>query len=148
MFDIDDKKKIGLLIDEANEAAKFSYAPYSNFHVGAAVIGSDGRIFRGCNVENSSYPATNCAERTAIFTGIANGMNEFEAIAIVGGIKVPESLENGSYEEYCYPCGVCRQVMLEFCNPEKFFVILSKDKDDYKVHTLAELLPHGFKLNF
>jgi cytidine deaminase len=92
----------------------------------------------GCNVENSSYSATNCAERTAVFNAIAEGQREFEAIAIVGG------KEDASEMELCAPCGVCRQVLREFCNPQTFEVILAKSTDDYKVYTLEELLPMSF----
>lgn len=139
MFDVSDCENISVLIDEAFEAVKNSYAPYSDFHVGAAVVGSDGIIFRGCNVENSSYSATNCAERTAVFSGVANGIVKFDAIAIVGGYKDSEP-------EYCYPCGVCRQVLWEFCKPDEFVIIVAKSRTDYKCMTLDELLPHGFEL--
>lgn len=126
------------LIEMALEARMLAYAPYSNFKVGAALLGKSGVVYKGCNVENASYSATNCAERTAIFSAVAEGQKEFEAIAIVGGKEDAEELE------FCAPCGVCRQVMREFCVPEKFQIILAKNKTDYKVFTLEELLPMSF----
>lgn len=126
------------LVELALEARTLAYAPYSKFKVGAALLGSNGVVYKGCNVENASYPATNCAERTAIFGAVAEGQTEFEAIAIVGG------KEDASELEFCAPCGVCRQVMREFCNPEHFEIILAKSKSDYKVFTLEELLPMSF----
>lgn len=126
------------LVELALEARTLAYAPYSKFKVGAALLGSNGVVYKGCNVENASYPATNCAERTAIFGAVAEGQTEFDAIAIVGGKE--DALEL----EFCAPCGVCRQVMREFCNPEHFEIILAKSKSDYKVFTLEELLPMSF----
>ena len=126
------------LVELALEARTLAYAPYSKFKVGAALLGSNGVVYKGCNVENASYPATNCAERTAIFGAVAEGQTEFDAIAIVGG------KEDVSELEFCAPCGVCRQVMREFCNPEHFEIILAKSKSDYKVFTLEELLPMSF----
>lgn len=126
------------LIEMALEARMLAYAPYSNFKVGAALLGKNGVVYKGCNVENASYPATNCAERTAFFSAVAEGQKEFEAIAIVGGHESAEELE------LCAPCGICRQVMREFCVPESFEIILAKNKTDYKVLTLAELLPMSF----
>lgn len=126
------------LIEMAMDARRLAYAPYSKFKVGAALLGSNGIIYMGCNVENSSYSATNCAERTAIFSAVAEGQKEFEAIAIVGGN------ENASELEFCAPCGVCRQVMREFCNPKEFEIILARNTNDYKVFTLEELLPMSF----
>ena len=126
------------LVEMALEARKIAYAPYSKFKVGAALLGTNGIVYMGCNVENASYSATNCAERTAIFSAVAEGQREFEAIAIVGGN------EDASELEFCAPCGVCRQVLREFCNPERFEVILARSADDYKVFTLEELLPMSF----
>ena len=126
------------LINAALEARTRAYAPYSHFAVGAAVLTKDGQVYTGCNIENASYGATNCAERTAIFGAVAEGQTEFDAIAIVGG------KEDASELEFCAPCGVCRQVMREFCNPERFEIILAKSKSDYKVFTLEELLPMSF----
>lgn len=126
------------LIKEAFSARKFAYAPYSGFCVGAALLGESGRIYRGCNVENSSYSATNCAERTAFFQAVAQGERTFEAIAIVGGVW-------GADTAYCPPCGICRQVMAEFCGPD-FPVILAEDLKTWKTYTLGQLLPEHFSL--
>ncbi len=126
------------LVEMALEARMLSYAPYSKFKVGAALLGSNGVVYMGCNVENASYSATNCAERTAIFSAVSEGQREFEAIAIVGGPADASELE------FCAPCGVCRQVIREFCNPETFEVILARSVNDYKVFTLEELLPMSF----
>lgn len=126
------------LVEMALEARMLSYAPYSKFKVGAALLGSNGVVYMGCNVENASYSATNCAERTAIFSAVSEGQREFEAIAIVGGPADASELE------VCAPCGVCRQVIREFCNPETFEVILARSVNDYKVFTLEELLPMSF----
>ena len=126
------------LIELALEARDAAYAPYSNFKVGAALLGKNGVIYKGCNVENASYPATNCAERTAIFSAVAQGQKEFDAIAIVGGKVDAKELD------LCAPCGICRQVMREFTTPDKFEVILAKNTSDYKVLTLEELLPLSF----
>jgi len=131
---------IQLLIKNAFEAQEMSYAPYSNFNVGAALLGKNGKIYQGCNIENASYTPTNCAERTAFFKAVSEGQKEFDAIAIVGG-KVGEA------GEYCSPCGVCRQVMMEFCKPKEFKIYLAKDRnnlDDYIEYTLEEILPLGF----
>lgn len=126
------------LVEMALDARRLAYAPYSKFKVGAALLGSNGVIYMGCNVENSSYSATNCAERTAFFSAVAEGQTEFEAIAIVGGHEEDSELD------LCAPCGVCRQVMREFCNPETFEVILARNVNDYEVFTLEELLPFSF----
>lgn len=126
------------LIEMAIEARKLAYTPYSKFKVGAALLGKNGVVYKGCNVENASYPATNCAERTAFFSAVSEGIKEFEAIAIVGGNEAASELE------FCAPCGVCRQVMREFCNPKSFEVILARNLQDYKVYTLEELLPMSF----
>lgn len=126
------------LIALAKEAAKNAYVPYSGFTVGAALLTKEGKVFTGCNIENSAFGPTNCAERTAFFKAISEGEREFLKIAIVGG-------KNGVFSDYCTPCGVCRQVMSEFCG-EDFSVILGKDSEEYKVFTLGELLPHSFEL--
>lgn len=126
------------LIEMAMDARRLAYAPYSKFKVGAALLGSNGIVYMGCNVENSSYSATNCAERTAIFSAVAEGQKEFEAIAIVGGN------EDASELEFCAPCGVCRQVLREFCDPMEFEVILARNTEEYEVFTLEELLPLSF----
>ena len=131
---------IKLLIEKAQEAQKMAYTPYSNFKVGAALLTKSGKIIKGCNIESASYSPTNCAERTAFFTAVASGETEFEAIAIVGGY-----LDKPDYKaDFCYPCGVCRQVMMEFCSPPQFQVIMAKSKDEYTIRTLEEILPFGF----
>jgi len=125
------------LVKLAIDARKFSYSPYSNFMVGAALLTKAGKIYTGCNIENAAYSPSNCAERTAFFKALSEGEKEFEAIAIVGGQK-------GKGLEICAPCGVCRQVMMEFCDYETFEIILGKSEDDYLKYTLKELLPLGF----
>ncbi len=126
------------LIRKALEVRQKAYAPYSGFMVGAALLCKDGRIFTGCNIENASYGATNCAERTAFFKAVSEGYREFTAIAIAGGDREAQSLE------YCAPCGICRQVMSEFCDSDAFLVILPRSEEDYKSYTLGQLLPLGF----
>lgn len=126
------------LIEKALEARQQAYIPYSGFGVGAALLASSGKVYTGCNIENAAYSPTNCAERTAFFKAVSEGEREFEAIAIVGGKKDAVELE------LCPPCGVCRQVMMEFCKPAEFQIILGKSKDEYKIYTLLELLPLGF----
>ncbi len=125
------------LIDTAIEQLKFSYTPYSNFKVGAALLTKSGKIYTGCNIENASYTPTNCAERTAFFKAVSEGVRDFQAICIVGG-------KNGKLTEYTAPGGVCRQVMMEFCNPKTFQIILAVDKERYEIYTLEELMPLGF----
>ena len=125
------------LIDTAIEQLKFSYTPYSNFKVGAALLAKNGEIFTGCNIENASYTPTNCAERTAFFKAVSEGVREFRAICIVRG-------KDGKLTEYTAPCGVCRQVMMEFCDPKTFQIILAVDKERYEIYTLEELMPLGF----
>ena len=125
------------LIDSAREALKNSYSPYSEFKVGAALLCSDGSVYSGCNIENSSYSATVCAERTAFFKAISEGKRVFSAIAIVGG-------KNGDYSSPCIPCGVCLQVMSEFCGDG--FKILLQNGGGINELTLKELLPNSFKL--
>lgn len=125
------------LIDTAIEQLKFSYTPYSNFKVGAALLTKSGKIYTGCNIENASYTPTNCAERTTFFKAVSEGVRDFQAICIVGG-------KDGKLTEYTAPCGVCRQVMMEFCNPKTFQIILAVDKERYEIYTLEELMPLGF----
>lgn len=125
------------LIQAALNAQKNSYAPYSKFNVGAAVLCASGKIYTGTNVENASYPAGLCAERTAIFHAIAEGEKQICAVAIVGGLNFTAS-------DYCAPCGMCRQVMREFANPENLLVIMAKSPTDYVEKTLEELLPMSF----
>ena len=133
-----EKILIEKLIKKAIEMLNFSYAPYSNFHVGAALLTSKGKIYTGCNIENAAYGPSNCAERTAIFKAVSEGKKEFEAIAIVGG-------KNGKIENFCPPCGVCRQVLAEFCKKD-FEIVLAKSTNEYKIMTLEQLLPESFSL--
>ncbi len=126
------------LIKEALEARKMAYTPYSHFNVGAALLTKDGRVYRGCNIENASYTPSNCAERTAFFKAVSDGIMDFSSIAIVGGPAKAGSLS------ICSPCGVCRQVMMEFCDPKTFKIILGTDESDFKVYTLEQMLPLGF----
>lgn len=132
-----DPVKIQEMIRFAKDQLKCSYAPYSNFLVGAALLAKDGRLFGGCNVENASYGATNCAERTAFFKAVSEGVKDFEAICIMGGPK-------GVITEFTPPCGICRQIMSEFCDPKDFSIILAKDEDEYRLFRLGELLPAAF----
>ena len=126
------------LIREAFQARRMAYTPYSHFQVGAALLTKEGRIYRGCNIENAAYTPTNCAERTAFFKAVSEGEHNFAAIAIVGGA------EDAGQLDYCAPCGVCRQVMMEFCDPETFQIILAVSREKYDIFTLKELLPFGF----
>lgn len=121
-----------MLISKALEGRKNAYAPYSKFKVGAAVLTEDGKVYTGCNIENASYGATNCAERTSIFKAVSEGHTIIKAIAIVG-------IEN----EYTYPCGICRQVIAEF-GSEDIEIILAKNENQYIVKTLDEILPGAF----
>lgn len=125
------------LVKEAYEAQKNAYAPYSHWTVGAALLTEGGKIYRGCNIESSTFSPTNCAERTAFFKAISEGEHDFKAIAIVGN-DVNTPLGQGNY---CPPCGICRQVMAEFCRPETFEIVIARSYTDYKVYTLAQLLP-------
>ncbi|MBP5164566.1 MAG: cytidine deaminase [Lachnospiraceae bacterium] len=132
----------GFLLEEAKKAREYSYSPYSHFAVGAALLTETGKIYTGCNVENSSYGVSNCAERTALFKAVSEGEKEFSAIAVVGA-KV---LSDGSKEEvFCPPCGVCRQALSEFCSND-LSVIIGKEDGTYMVTTLKELLPLKFGL--
>ncbi len=135
------KDMIHSLIKHALKAREKAYAPYSKYYVGAALCTEDHRIYDGCNIENASFGATNCAERTAFFKAVSAGERDFSAIAILGGPA--ETQEGTTFSEYAFPCGVCRQVMQEFCSPD-FVIIVAKSEEDYEVFTLAELLPHGF----
>lgn len=128
------------LIREALKARENAYAPYSGFAVGAALLSVSDKIYHGCNVENASYPATNCAERTALFSAVASGEREFKAIAIVGGVK------GESPTQLCYPCGICRQVLSEFASPDTFIVLVAKSETEFEEYLLRDLLPYGFTL--
>ena len=123
----------------AIEAMKKSYSPYSHFTVGAALLTKEGKIYTGANIENASYTPTVCAERNAIFTAVHQGERNFEAIAIVGG-------HNGDIKGVTAPCGVCRQVMSEFCSPDFKVILVTSNEGDYEETTLGELLPYTFKL--
>ena len=125
------------LVKTALSMRQMSYTPYSHFNVGAALLAADGRIFTGCNIENASLTPTNCAERTAFFKAVSDGVKTFTAIAIAGGPAGKEP------ETYCPPCGVCRQVMSEFCT-DNFDRILVKSETEYKTYTLPEILPHPY----
>lgn len=129
--------RIQHLIEAALEAREHSYAPYSRFHVGAALLTSEGRVYQGCNIENASYTPTICAERNAFFKAVYEGERDFAMIAIAGS---PE----GPCTDYAAPCGVCRQVMMEFCDPKAFRVIIAKSPEEYLEYRLEELLPLGF----
>lgn len=125
------------LIKRATEMLKYSYSPYSNFKVGASLMARNKKIYTGCNIENVAFGPSNCAERTAFFKAVSEGERDFLAIAIVGG-------KDGKITDYCPPCGVCRQVMAEFCDPDEFYVILAKNEDEYWIYSLRELFPMGF----
>ncbi len=131
------------LVNTAIEMTKRSYVPYSHFHVGAALLDKNGKVWTGCNIENATFGATNCAERTAIFKAVSEGIRDFEAIAVAGGPE--DSNGNPVLEDFCPPCGICRQVLSEFCSRD-FKVILANGKGEQKVFTLAELLPESFSL--
>ena len=132
-----------VLVASAFEARKNAYVPYSHFAVGAALLSADDRIFMGCNIENVTFTPTVCAERTAFFKAISEGVTKFSAIAVVGGL---ENLGEGQVD-YCTPCGVCRQVIAEFCTSD-FKIITARSRDDYQEHMLAELLPLASKPKF
>ena len=126
------------LILQAIEARKNAYTPYSHFRVGAALLAEDGTVYQGCNVENAAYTPTNCAERTAFFKAVYEGERAFEKIAIVGGAEGTDG------NEPCAPCGVCRQVMMEFCDPDSFRILMAVSPEEYTVYTLRQLMPEGF----
>jgi cytidine deaminase len=123
------------LMETAVAAREFSYSPYSGYRVGAALLGKSGRVYTGCNVENAGYTPTNCAERTAIFKAVSEGEREFAAIAVVGGM-------GEAIDPACAPCGVCRQVLAEFCSPDMPVILGSPE--EMRVLTLGELLPFAF----
>lgn len=132
-----DRKTVRMLIEEAISARKRAYAPYSHFMVGAALLTKDGRIYTGCNIENAAYGPSNCAERTAFFKAVSEGCRSFAAVAIVGAAR------NDREGQYAAPCGVCRQVMAEFCDSD-FEIIIAKSAEEYYIKTLKELLPESF----
>lgn len=132
-----DRELAQKMIGVAIEQLQYAYTPYSHFKVGAALLTKAGKLYTGCNIENAAYTPTNCAERTAFFKAVSEGEREFEAICVVGG-------KDGVLTEYAAPCGVCRQVMMEFCHPETFQIILATSKEQYEIFTLKELLPLGF----
>ena len=128
------------LIQAAMEARERAYAPYSGYLVGAALLTDDGEIYQGCNIENASYGATNCAERTAFFKAVSQGKRNFQAIAIVSG----RELQRGEiFPDMAYPCGICRQVMREFCGPD-FRILVGRSTEDFEEYTLEELLPESY----
>ncbi|MDD7579465.1 MAG: cytidine deaminase [Treponema sp.] len=133
-----DERVVRQLVEKAIEMTNFSYAPYSKFTVGAALLTDEGEIYTGCNIENAAYGPSNCAERTAVFKAVSEGKKNFKAMAVVGGL-------NKKIEDYCSPCGVCRQVLAEFCDKD-FKVIMAKSLDDIKILTLGDLLPESFSL--
>ena len=126
------------LIFAALEARKKAYAPYSHHKVGAALLTESGQVYTGCNIENIAYGPTNCAERTAFFKAVSEGERRFAAIAVVGGHEDAKELN------YFPPCGICRQVMMEFCDYDTFKIILAKTPEEYKEYTLSELQPVAF----
>lgn len=123
------------LMQIANEMREKSYSPYSHFSVGAALVGKSGKIYTGCNIENAGFTPTICAERTAFFKAISEGEKEFECIALVGG-------KHGEISDFCAPCGVCRQVMSEWC--DKDFKLILGTPDNFKEYTFEELVPYAF----
>ena len=123
------------LILEAKKAREHAYAPYSHHKVGAALVTKGGKIYHGCNIENAAYGPTNCAERTALFKAVSEGEREFTAIAIVGGM-------DETIADFCAPCGVCRQVLAEFC--DKDFRLVLGNPDNVKAYTFEEILPFAF----
>ena len=123
------------LMIEAQKARNASYSPYSHYRVGAALMTKSGKVYTGCNIENAGYSATNCAERTAIFKAVSEGERDFEAIAIIGG-------REGETAPFCSPCGVCRQVIAEFC--KKDFKIILGNEEKQEIFTLDTLLPFAF----
>lgn len=130
------------LIRLARKARETAYAPYSHFTVGAALLAEDGTVYLGCNIENGAFSPSNCAERTAFFKAISEGIRKFKAIAIVGA-KDNEDIPN----QLCPPCGVCLQVMAEFCDSQTFSVVLSDGIGKYQSYFLKDLLPYGFRLS-
>lgn len=133
-----DNEQAQKLIKDAIKARSFAYAPYSNFSVGAALLAKSGKIYVGCNVESAAYTPTCCAERIAFFKAVSEGERDFVAIAVVGSSVGKE------IQKICPPCGVCRQVMAEFCDPDKFEVILGESLEKIKKFKLKDLFPLNF----
>ena len=127
------QQEIDRLLDLAEEARDHSYAPYSKYHVGAALLTADGQVYQGCNIENAAFTPTNCAERTAFFKAVYDGHRAFKAIAIIA-----------TGEEMSFPCGVCRQVMAEFCDRDFIIITANKDRSKVDVSPFETLLPHSF----
>ena len=125
------------LYELACSARERAYAPYSGFSVGAALLAKSGKVYLGCNIENRAFSPSNCAERTAFFKAVSEGERSFVKLAVAGG-------KAGGSPVFCPPCGVCRQVMREFCNPDSFCIILAKSAEEYREYTLAQLLPESF----
>ena len=134
-----EKAKIQELIQVAIKQMDYAYAPYSHFYVGAALLAKNGTVYTGCNIENAAYGPSNCGERTAFFKAVSEGTRSFQAIAVAGAPKNSKKLD------YCVPCGVCLQVMAEFCDPD-FLVIMVNGENEYTVKRLRELLPDSFRL--
>lgn len=126
------------LMQMALSAMKMSYSPYSGYRVGAALLAKDGKVYTGCNIENAAYSPTVCAERCAVFKAVSEGVCEFDAIAVVG------SRSSDGVPRTAFPCGVCRQVLSEFCNTESFMIYVLGQDGDVEGHTLAQLLPESF----
>lgn len=121
------------MIDEAINVREFAYSPYSKFKVGASILFENGKIYSGCNIENASFGATNCAERTAIFKAVSEGMKIIQAVCVFG-----------SFQEFTYPCGICRQVIIEFAKDDNIPVIVAKSREFFQVHKLKDINPFGF----
>lgn len=151
------ERVIRSLLAEASNARSGAYAPYSEYYVGAALLTTDGHIYTGSNIENASYGATLCAERVALAKAVSEGVRSFLAIAVVGGqIELPtpqqEAIVKANEEDnlkvdkiaFCPPCGICRQALAEFCDPDHFFVIVGDADDEYEIFTLDQLLPQSF----
>ncbi len=125
------------LFSEAEKMMQRSYIPYSGFAVGAALLAKNGTIYTGCNVENAAFTPSNCAERTAFFKAVSEGVKEFDAIAVLGG-------KDRKISDLCTPCGVCRQVMAEFCKPDDFLILMRDGNGNVEKRLLSELLPSSF----
>jgi cytidine deaminase len=129
------------LLMEAKKAREKAYAPYSHHKVGSALLTKSGKVYHGCNIENAGFSPTVCAERTAFFKAVYDGEREFSKIAVVGAI------DDDKVDNLCAPCGVCRQVMMEFCDPESFVIVMANGEDKIVEILLKDLLPYGFGPN-